>query len=99
MSSITPSLYGLRDILLIAKYCHYYCKICTGPASTVCSDCTTGNFLSSTECAPDCLPGYGKNLPSNICITCNAYCLTCVTSSTNCLTCRDTVSGTQVYKV
>jgi len=51
MSSVTtaPSAkFGIRDILLIAKYCHSYCKTCTGPASNVCSACNTGYFLSGT---------------------------------------------------
>lgn len=49
MSSVTTASsakFGIRDILLITKSCHSYCKTCTGPAPNVCSACNTGYFLS-----------------------------------------------------
>jgi hypothetical protein len=90
---------------LIVYSCHNFCLTCTGTANTQCLSCISTHFLSGTTCDVACLPGYGTNLPSNVCIVCHAYCLTCATVDTNCPTCKDTIivgtnsTASQIYKV
>lgn len=44
----SSGLLGIGDIFMIAHLCHPYCKTCTGAASTVCSSCNVGYYLSGT---------------------------------------------------
>ena len=44
----TSGRFGIGDLQIIVKLCHSYCKVCSGPASNVCTACNVGYFLSGT---------------------------------------------------
>lgn len=67
----SSSKLGIRDLVVITYLCHSWCLTCTGSLSSQCSSCIGSHFLSGTTCDTVCLPGYGTNLPSNICILCH----------------------------
>jgi hypothetical protein len=88
------------DIGYVGDYCQNRCDIscknCSGNQIDQCTQCRSGEVLSSGRC--NCPPGTSRNATTGACQSnCNALCKTCNSTCTECIANAQLISGSNTH--
>lgn len=72
--------WGVKELIMQVKLCHFACDLCFGPLVTNCTSCDQQSviyMLSGTTCNESCLTGYGETMGGMFCVLCDLKCVIC----------------------